>query len=116
MAGVSGCSTMGNGWPISPNMFYKTAAALGERVGIQGMTVHKLRHFNATLAVQSGEIMAEVAVRLGHSSAVVTARHYVHATPDRGMAERLGALVSGERVNSVSTLEPVSATETPVYA
>jgi len=48
--------------------------------------VHGLRHAAASLALAGGIDLAVISRRLGHSSAAVTARIYLHSDSDRDRA------------------------------
>lgn len=52
-----------------------------EKVGIEGVTLHILRHTTASRLVQARVSLYEVSIWLGHSSMEVT-RRYAHLAPD----------------------------------
>lgn len=51
-----------------------------------------LRHSWATIAIESGAALADVAVALGHTSVEMCRRHYLLST--RAVVERAGAVYS----------------------
>jgi integrase len=63
--------------PKNPQRPWKAALKLA---GIEGLTIHDLRHTAASWAVQAGEPLYSVAHMLGHKSLAVTKR-YAHLNP-----------------------------------
>ena len=68
------------GW-INPDQLSKAVKRLGERVGCPAMTVRSLRHFHASVSLQSGQSVVIVSKRLGHASVSTTADIYAHSLP-----------------------------------
>ena len=66
---------------ISPKRLYDTVKRYGRRVGRPEMTVRSLRHFHASLMLQSGQNIVVVSKRLGHSSVSMTLDIYAHLLP-----------------------------------
>jgi len=68
-----------------------------ERVGVDGVRLHDLRHHVATQMLTAGDPVSVVSKRLGHSSPVTTLSVYSHHVPaaDRTAADRLGSALDG---------------------
>lgn len=66
---------------IKPYSLTHAVKALGARVGFPRMTVHSLRHFHASVALQTGQNIIVVSKRLGHSNVSITSDIYAHALP-----------------------------------
>ncbi len=65
-------------------------------IGVSSLTIHGLRHSNATLAAQSGATLAELQARIGHSTPTMAMRYqHVTAQRDADLAARLSALATG---------------------
>ncbi len=67
-----------------------------QRVGLDTLRVHDLRHFYASLLIDEGLTAPEVARRLGHAEAAFTLRTYVHlfdkkSVRETGLGNRIGA-------------------------
>ena len=60
----------------------KMMVAICEKYGLRRITVHGLRHTQATLLYAAGAKDIDVATRLGHSNANVTRKVYVHGSDD----------------------------------
>ena len=60
------------------------------------VTIHSLRHTNATLQIAGGVPLTTVAKRLGHADTVTTSRIYAHAikSADEAAAETLENLLT----------------------
>ena len=67
---------------INPNQLTRAVESLGERVGHPGMTVRSLRHFHASVALQTGQNIVVVSKRLGHSNVSITSDIYAHSLPN----------------------------------
>ena len=69
------------------------------------ITLHSLRHTNATLQLAAGVPITTVAKRLGHSNAATTGRIYAHAiqSADDNAAEKLDDIFSGKKPNAAQT-------------
>ena len=78
---------------ISPKRLYDTVKRYGRRVGHPDMTVRSLRHFHASLMLQSGQNIVVVSKRLGHSTVSITSDIYAHSLPgwQRQAAEAFAA-------------------------
>jgi integrase len=70
---------------------------LGEAAGVDGSSLHRLRHGVATYLVGSGKLL-KAQGRLGHRDPATTLRHYSHATPldDQDIADDLDTLLNGD--------------------
>ena len=66
---------------INPAQLTREVKSLSSRVGHEGMTVRSLRHFHASVVLQSGQNIVVVSKRLGHSSVSITSDIYAHALP-----------------------------------
>jgi integrase len=66
-----------------------------QRVGLEWLTIHDLRHTGSTLAAQSGATLADLMLRRGHSTPAAAQRH-LHTVDgrDREIAEALSRLAS----------------------
>lgn len=65
-------------FPFALNTQWAQFKRLGERVGIEGVTAHTLRHTFATRWVEAGEDIYVLSRILGHSSVKITEAIYVH--------------------------------------
>ncbi|MBA8795572.1 integrase [Friedmanniella endophytica] len=76
--------------------FFKTWDAARKAACRPDLRFHDLRHTGAVLAAQTGATLAELMLRLGHSTPAMAIR-YQHAAQDRDaeIAQRLSAMVSG---------------------
>ena len=66
---------------INPDQLSKAIKRLGQRVGYPAMTARSLRHFHASVSLQSGQNVVIVSKRLGHASVSTTADIYAHSLP-----------------------------------
>ena len=66
---------------LNPGLLGRTVKTLGRRAGHEGMTVRSLRHFHASVAIQTGQNIVVVSKRLGHSNVSITTDIYAHALP-----------------------------------
>jgi integrase/recombinase XerD len=62
-------------FPVTSQTLYENLRRYGERIGLDGLTVHTLRHTAAKLRRQAGASLEEVQAVLGHSSIATTARY-----------------------------------------
>ncbi len=78
-----------------PSDLGKWVTRMAEKAGCPKLTLHSLRHFHASMLLQSGLNPAVVAERLGHSSAAITLSIYAHCLPgwQRGAAEAFSDLM-----------------------
>ena len=94
--------TNDEGMPLHPDTlsrwFAKFVAAHSDK--LPHISVHSLRHTNATLQIAGGVPLTTVAKRLGHADTVTTGRIYAHAirSADEAAAETLEHLLSPGRV------------------
>lgn len=84
-----------DGSPLRGNTLYQAFVRARNRVGMDNLTFHDLRHTGQTLAAQTGASLADLMKRLGHSS-MVAARRYLHAVDgrDREIAKSLSELAA----------------------
>lgn len=72
------------GGPLRSRVFQEAAlTAAAERIGVPGLTPHKLRHTAASLAIASGANVKVVQQMLGHKSATMTLDLYGHLFADQ---------------------------------
>lgn len=77
---------------LSPKCIYSRLKRLLKRIGLPSISMETLRHSWATIAIESGAALADVAVALGHTSVEMCRRHYLLST--RAVVERAGAVYS----------------------
>ena len=70
-----------DGSPLLPNTVTHAFAKIVRRAGLDGITLHSLRHTHASIMLQQGVSSKTVAERLGHSTVVITLDTYSHVTP-----------------------------------
>jgi len=82
-----------DGEPLRGNTLYQAFVRARKKAGLDHLRFHDLRHTGSTLAAQSGATMADLKLRLGHSTDAA-ARRYVHAVEgrDREIAAALSRL------------------------
>ena len=78
--------------------------SLRDRLGLEGLRFHDLRHTSATLALEAGVHPKVVQERLGHANIGVTLDTYSHVLPNmqRAAAETLDAMVPRPRERGAS--------------
>lgn len=67
-----------NGQPMSTNKPYKLLQKLLEKYDLPKVSLHSLRHTNATIMIMSGVDLNTTSERLGHSQTSTTMNIYVH--------------------------------------
>src|SRR5271169_4538325 len=102
-----------HGTPFSRrNLLTRQLAPTCERLGIEGVTWHWLRHANATLLDAVGTPLGTVQALLGHSSAEITREIYLHSVPvdARSAVEKVEALLIGPKWTQVTEATEVTST------
>lgn len=66
---------------LNPMALTRTLNHAGRRVGAQHIKLHDLRHFHASVLLQSGQNPVLVSKRLGHSTVSMTLDIYGHLLP-----------------------------------
>ena len=67
--------------PINPMRLTRAFQALAIKQGITDARLHNLRHFHASVILQSGASLLLVSKRLGHASVATTGDIYGHLLP-----------------------------------
>jgi integrase len=80
--------------PYRPNRVTDAFRNLRNRLGLNGLDFHHLRHFSATTLAGAGIDVRTIAGRLGHANPAITLRTYAHflEAADRQAAEVMGRL------------------------
>lgn len=83
--------TQWNGKPMHPNAPYQELQKLLERSGLPKVSLHSLRHTNATLLIRQGTDVRTVSGRLGHSQTSATLNIYAEflQSADKAASESL---------------------------
>ena len=91
--------TTWEGKPMSPDAPYAWLQGFTKRHGLPKITVHGLRHTNATLLIGQGVNVRTVAGRLGHSMASTTLNIYSHElqSADAAAADALGGILGQKK-------------------
>ena len=69
------------GKPVNPMKLTRALQGLAKKLGFKGARLHNLRHFHATVMLQSGASLLLVSKRLGHASLSTTGDIYGHLLP-----------------------------------
>lgn len=88
--------TQWNGKAIHPDTITGWFSEFIKRNGLPSVSIHSLRHTNATLLIANGTDLRTVSKRLGHANMTTTGNIYAHAiqTADERAAEALGDILS----------------------
>jgi len=70
-----------DGSHYSPDRVGARVVELMGKVGLRGVSLHSIRHSNATISLSRGVPLAVVSERLGHSDQNITLSVYSHALP-----------------------------------
>lgn len=91
--------TMPDGSPIHPDTLTNWFSAFIKRHDLPKITLHGLRHTNATLLIAAGTNLRTVASRLGHSKVSTTTDIYAHAirSADAAAADVLDDVLTPKR-------------------
>ncbi|HMV74792.1 MAG TPA: tyrosine-type recombinase/integrase [Microthrixaceae bacterium] len=84
--------------PWRPDSATRRFTKLRDKLGLDDVRLHDLRHYVATRLIANGVDPRTVANRLGHASPSTTLSIYSHFVPeaDRDAADLLGGLIDGE--------------------
>ena len=100
---VSGTGTVAEGKPLHPDTLSDRFSEFikAHRDVLPYVSIHSLRHTNATLQIAAGVPITTVSKRLGHSNAATTGRIYAHAirSADEAAAEAIDDILSPKRKN-----------------
>ncbi|MFR0941826.1 MAG: tyrosine-type recombinase/integrase [Butyricicoccus sp.] len=66
-----------------------------ERSDLPPISIHSLRHTNATLLIAAGTSLTTVAARLGHANSTTTSKIYAHViqSADAAASAAIGSIV-----------------------
>ncbi len=100
-----------NGAYYSPDRVGARVKELMKAVGLEGVSLHSLRHTNATESLRNGVPLAEVSRRLGHADQNITLSIYSHAMPvDDRAAAKVWDDALGDVIESSKKPEPPETT------
>lgn len=74
--------TTASGEPMDPRNVLRAVTDAARQIGLDGVTVHTLRHSAATLLLESGVHLKGVSSLLGHANIRITAETYAHLSDD----------------------------------
>ena len=98
--------------PYRPDRVTGAFRTLRDRLGLQHVTFHSLRHFTATTLAAGGVGIRTIAGRLGHANPGITLRTYAHFldAADREAADALGVALAGlQPAPDSSTSRPMTS-------
>ena len=89
------------GDPLDPNTLSHNFQKLTRKAGLGHVRLHDLRHFHATLLLQTGTHLKVVQERLGHASIAITADTCSHVAPvlQRASADSFAEAMDGARLS-----------------
>lgn len=95
--------TTAEGKPIHPDTITGWFHDFIKRNELPHITIHSLRHTNATLMINSGVPITTIAARLGHANPSTTTKIYTHAikSADAAAAETLDNIFSSHKEKEV---------------
>lgn len=88
-----------DGSPVMPDSLTGWFRTFIKKTDLPYITIHSLRHTNATLSIANGMPLTTVAHRLGHANAGTTTKIYAHAikTADEAAAEKINDLFNRKK-------------------
>lgn len=91
--------TTWNGAPLNPDTASSWFSKFIKRHDLPDITIHSLRHTNATLMIANGTDIKTVSKRLGHANVTTTGNIYTHAirSADDRAAEALNELFTSKK-------------------
>ena len=106
---------------MDPRNVLRAVTTAAKQIGLEGVTVHTLRHSAATLMLESGVHLKGVSTLLGHADIRITAETYAHLSDDAARLASDRALSephctsrdAGGSVGVTVEVKPPPETETP---
>jgi integrase len=98
--------------PYRPDRVTGAFRTLRDRLELQHITFHSLRHFTATTLAAGGVGIRTIAGRLGHANPGITLRTYAHFldAADREAADALGLALAGlQPASDSATRRPIAS-------
>jgi integrase len=92
--------TSETGHPLDPRNVLRAVETASRRAGLEGVSVHSLRHSAATTMLESGVPLHTVSKMLGHSDTRITGDIYGHTSDDAAQSA-MSALSSALSSNGV---------------
>ncbi|HTC87852.1 MAG TPA: tyrosine-type recombinase/integrase [Bryobacteraceae bacterium] len=103
-----------NGEYYSPDRLGARVVELMRKIGLQGVTLHSLRHSHASILLSKGVPAAVVAQRLGHADQNITLSIYSHALPaDSRAAARIWNKAITEVVDDAREKQTMALVKAP---
>jgi integrase len=92
-------SDPGGSSPWNPDSVTSQWAAIRDALGVRGLRLHDLRHFQATMLLRAGVPVKNVSARIGHRDAATTLNVYAHNLDDVDTvsAELIGRLLASPK-------------------
>lgn len=112
LSGYVWSQTLDASVPYRPDRVTGAFRTLRDRLGLEHVTFHSLRHFTATTLAAGGVGIRTIAGRLGHANPGITLRTYAHFldAADREAADALGVALAGLQPASESaTNRPIAS-------
>ncbi len=87
--------TTWDGKPLHPSTVTGWFHTFIERSDLPPISIHSLRHTNATLLIAAGTSLTTVAARLGHANSTTTSKIYAHViqSADAAASAAIGSIV-----------------------
>jgi integrase len=87
------------GGPIAPDTFSAEWRDVADRIGLNDVPLHALRHTHASQLIDAGVDVVTISKRLGHASPAITLKIYAHLfrKDDGKAAEAINAALAGSR-------------------
>ena len=81
-----------------PEAFGKWWRRYRKKIGLEGYTLHQLRHTYATILCASGVDIITASKLMGHCDTTMLSRIYAHMIPEyaREAANKVGSILNGE--------------------
>lgn len=97
--------TSQDGDPINPDTITSWFHKFIQKNDLPDISIHSLRHTNATLMIAAGTNLQTIAHRLGHSNVITTGKIYSHAieSADAAAAETLQDILGARQKRTANT-------------
>ena len=97
LTGVDPLFARADGTVMHPDSLSKACVRMARSVGLEGATLHSLRHTQVSMLIEQGEFTKVISERLGHSSTAFTEDVYGHLMPgmEQAAADKVDVALRG---------------------